>query len=150
MPCRHPCRFYIHLAFHILRWSLEHSVWSGPHPQCQRKYSINQAQDKDSSCQQNLSYFNHLEAISDWSKYESTIQPYYYTKQQLQITSALNIWWSELTHTLISCWMLKPLPSRNQYTGWFAPTNIWLCEGGWIVCVETLRRWNYSKKLVLP
>ena len=28
----------------------------------------------------------------------------------------------EKTHTLIPCWMPKPLPSKNQCTGWFAPT----------------------------
>ena len=26
MPCRNSCRLYIHLAFHILRWSLKRSV----------------------------------------------------------------------------------------------------------------------------
>ena len=25
------------------------------------------------------------------------------------------------THTLVPCWMPKPLPPRNQCTGWFAP-----------------------------
>ena len=28
----------------------------------------------------------------------------------------------EPTHTLVPCWMPKPLPPRNQCTGWFAPT----------------------------
>ena len=28
----------------------------------------------------------------------------------------------EPTHTLVPCWMSKPLPSRNRCTGWFAPT----------------------------
>ena len=28
----------------------------------------------------------------------------------------------EPTHTLVPCWMLKPLPPRNRCTGWFAPT----------------------------
>ena len=27
----------------------------------------------------------------------------------------------EPTHTLVPCWMPKPLPPRNQCTGWFAP-----------------------------
>ena len=27
------------------------------------------------------------------------------------------------TRTLVSCWMPKPLPPRNQCTGWFAPTT---------------------------
>jgi hypothetical protein len=26
MPCRNPCRLYIHLCIHILRWSLNRSV----------------------------------------------------------------------------------------------------------------------------
>ena len=26
-----------------------------------------------------------------------------------------------LCHTLVPCWMSKPLPLRNHYTGWFAP-----------------------------
>ena len=30
----------------------------------------------------------------------------------------------EPTHILIPCWMPKPLPSRNQCIGWFAPTQI--------------------------
>ena len=29
----------------------------------------------------------------------------------------------EPTHTLIPCWMPKPLTPRNQYTGWFAPAT---------------------------
>ena len=28
----------------------------------------------------------------------------------------------EPTHTLVPCWMPKPLPPRNRCTGWFAPT----------------------------
>ena len=27
----------------------------------------------------------------------------------------------EQTHAFDSCWMPKPVPPRNQYTGWFAP-----------------------------
>jgi hypothetical protein len=27
------------------------------------------------------------------------------------------------THTLVPCWTPKPLPPRNQCTGWYAPTN---------------------------
>jgi hypothetical protein len=156
MPCRNPCRLYIHLAVHILLWSLKRSVkkwtwtgaafstnesawgvlvmgsqsrvWNGPHPQCQRKYSINQAQDKDSSCQQNLLYFNHLEAISDWSKYESTMQPYYYTKQQLQIMSALNIRWCEPTHFLLDA---STLASKEPIYGLVCP-NQYLIMWGWV------------------
>ena len=33
-----------------------------------------------------------------------------------------SIWASEPTHALVPCWMPKPLPPRNQCTGWFAPT----------------------------
>ena len=30
----------------------------------------------------------------------------------------------EPTHTLVPCWMPKPLPPRHQCTGWFAPTQM--------------------------
>jgi hypothetical protein len=30
----------------------------------------------------------------------------------------------EPTHTLIPCWMSKPLPPRIQCTGWFAPATM--------------------------
>ena len=29
----------------------------------------------------------------------------------------------EQTHTLVPCWMPKPLPPRNQCACWFAPTH---------------------------
>ena len=32
----------------------------------------------------------------------------------------------EPTHTLIPCWVRKPLPSRNESTGCFAPTDVWI------------------------
>ncbi len=35
----------------------------------------------------------------------------------------------EPTHTLVPCWMPKPLPPRNQCTGCFAPAMDSGCQG---------------------
>ena len=39
----------------------------------------------------------------------------------LAIGKALEADLGERTHTLVSCWMPKPLPPKNQCTGWFTP-----------------------------
>ena len=54
------------------------------------------------------------------------------------------------THTPVPCWMPKPLPPKNSYTGCFTPTNVYSCvdrHGGFFflpnVCfiLSKLRRW---------
>jgi hypothetical protein len=45
-----------------------------------------------------------------------------FPKATLYQVVLINMDLGEPTHTLVPCWMPKPLPPRNQYTGWFAPT----------------------------
>ena len=50
------------------------------------------------------------------------------------------------THTLLACWMPKPLPPRNQCTGWFAPTREGRGVGlfcSWFLQVKD--KWNWMK-----
>ena len=39
----------------------------------------------------------------------------------------------EATHTFVLCWMPKPLPPRNQCTGWFALAKLWSSEPSSII-----------------
>ena len=54
----------------------------------------------------------------------------------------------EPTHTLVPYWMPKPLPPRNQCTGWFAPTH----GSPWDLNVAGSHEWSHasSGKIAWP
>ena len=47
----------------------------------------------------------------------------------------------ESTHTLVTCWIPKPLPPRNQCTGCFAPAWSGACQ----VPFHLRRHWNLCR-----
>ena len=51
----------------------------------------------------------------------------------------------EPTHTLVPCWMPKPLPPRDQWMGWFAPAQMLPMR----IFVLNLTRYGVSKVLLL-
>ena len=53
----------------------------------------------------------------------------------------------EPTHTLVPCWMPKPLPPRNQCAGWFAPALGMLVEFTDLYSVFRILILEFSVKL---
>ena len=62
------------------------------------------------------------------------------------------------THTLVPCWMPKPLPPRNQCTGWFALANniVGSCRfdyafhGWWYMLGHTIEMQRVSHTIHMP